>query len=322
MLNTAFAHCPRCQSKLLIRPQTTQGYCPVCDARLKVSNPLTPVPEIDWNKQGELLDELDKQDRRAKQRYTDILRKTGSYAEALKVLQGLPKGTRKWIQGDPAWLRRSDYPSRAAYEVAYKKAVATYKKPNPLWTDLLIGAASGLGFGAGIKGVDHIFKSKDGEGKMKGKNPGTEPWMMTRAEYITSSLRFLGIDPNRTGRRTQAAREYLKREHEHMLRDALYAGKPVPVAVLKDYPYLARRNPWFPWKPKPKQENPTSLVKYRAFLVVGGRKYQVFPKSKKTSFFESIQDAFAMLEQKAKSIKGESRGEVIGTDGSLHGIGL
>ncbi len=263
MSKTDYALCPRCKSKLSLRPGARMGYCPVCNAGLKVRNPPMPLPVMDWNKQGELLDEMEK--------------------------QGLGKGARRRAAGDPAWLRRTDYPNKATYEVAYKKAVATYKKPNPLWTDLLIGAASGLGFGAGIKGIDHIFKSKDGEKKIKGNNPGnTKHYGIQNEddlfrEYNKLRRKILS-KPNVAASKALseltdkelfvfiAGQTYRLRGLYHSLENAASHMKDRDRAINlfasgEDYglvpawskyaPFHKQRaNPWFPWKPKPKQENP------------------------------------------------------------------
>ena len=58
-------------------------------------------------------------------------------------------------------------------------------------------------------------------------------------------------------------------------------------------------------------------MKYRAIWEVQGKRYIVFPKSRKTSFFRSAESAAVALEKRARRYPENTRGLVEATDGTL-----
>lgn len=63
-----------------------------------------------------------------------------------------------------------------------------------------------------------------------------QPWEMTKAEYTADSINSIGfVDKGRTGFSKTSA----NRSHEKLVKQALTEGKPVPAAVLADYPDIA-----------------------------------------------------------------------------------
>ncbi len=67
-------------------------------------------------------------------------------------------------------------------------------------------------------------------------NPGKEAWRMTREEYLPK-IQYKNYSQELINRQVAMAK------HKLLVEQALYEDKPIPEAVLKDYPYLKVRNP-------------------------------------------------------------------------------
>jgi GNAT superfamily N-acetyltransferase len=99
------------------------------------------------------------------------------------------------------------------------------------------------------------------------KNPGKQPWEMTRAEWLIDVAHYWKENNINQGRKLDwmIGMDMQAALHKLLVKDAIQEGKPVPAAVLKDYPKL------IPVPGKRKEEWQMTKTEYADAMIMKGQ---------------------------------------------------
>ena len=99
------------------------------------------------------------------------------------------------------------------------------------------------------------------------KNPGKQPWEMTRGEWLIDVAHYWKENNINQGRKLDLmiGLDMQAALHKLLVKDAVQEGKPVPAAVLKDYPKL------IPAPGKRKEEWQMTKTEYADAMIMKGK---------------------------------------------------